>query len=66
MKSLLSLLKSHWPPVLALLVAFWAEFGTLITTWVVAHPKYATLAHVVTFVIAYYMKSPLTPKPPVQ
>lgn len=64
MDKAIAFLKSHWPAILAFIGAAWTQFGTTITAWVSAHPKYSALAAFVAFTVGYYVKSPLTPKPP--
>jgi len=60
----LSVLKSHWPAILAFGVAAYAQFGPAIAAWISAHPKYASWTSVITFVVGYYVRSPLTPAVP--
>lgn len=54
-----SFLKGHWPAIVAFGAAFYAQFGSAITAYVAAHPKLSVWYAVVSFVIGYYVKSPL-------
>lgn len=65
MSKVTEILKVHWPAILAFGIAFWVQFGTTITTWIAAHPKYAGWSNVIAFVVAYYLRSPIaqSPKP---
>jgi len=58
--TVVAFLKSHWPAILAFGIAAWAQFGTQVTTFVAAHPHLSGWFAFVSFVIAYYVKSPLS------
>ncbi len=66
MNKAIAVLKAHSPAILAFGLAFYAQFATTIAAWITAHPKYASWGTVLTFVIGYYMKSPLSAPAPAQ
>lgn len=61
MNKFTSILKSHWPAIVAFGVAFWAQFGTGIMDWVKIHPRYSAWASLLTFIVGFYLKSPFSP-----
>ena len=66
MNKFLAGLKTHSPAIIAFGLAFYAQFATTIAAWITSHPKYASWGTVLTFVIGYYMKSPLSAPAPAQ
>jgi hypothetical protein len=64
MNGFLTFLKSHWPAILAFGIAAWAQFGTQVTAFVSTHPHLSGWFAFASFAVAYYVKSPLTPKAP--
>lgn len=52
------LVKDHWPAVVSLGAAAWEKYGGQVSLWVNHHPKLAFWSGLVSFVVAYYLKSP--------
>lgn len=52
------LIKLHWPAIVAFGLAFWAKFGSQVQAYVTAHPNLSIAYALVSFVVAYYLKSP--------
>jgi FtsH-binding integral membrane protein len=52
-------IKLHWPAILAFALAFWAKFGSQIQAYITAHPNLSIAYALVSFVVAYYLKSPV-------
>jgi len=62
---ILPFIKAHWPAIATFAAAFWAHYGTTITAFVTAHPKYAQAFGFGAFIFGFYLKSPrqkATPK----
>ena len=58
MDKILPFLKAHWPAIAAFAAAFWGNYGTTITAFVTAHPKYAQAFGFAAFIFGFYLKSP--------
>lgn len=59
MNKIIAFLRAHWVAILSFGMAFWAEFSTPILAWVHNHPHYTVIFSVVSFVVSYYLRSPL-------
>jgi len=57
-QKVVAFLKAHWPAIAAFAGAFWLKFGTTISAYVQAHPKWSGAYALAAFVAAYYTKSP--------
>jgi hypothetical protein len=62
MNTILGYAKSHWVTLLALATAIWAYSKPTVTSYVGAHPASAFWFGLVSVVVTFYLKSPLTPK----
>lgn len=62
MSKALSLMKAHWPAIVAFLMAFWEKFGTQIDAYVKVHPHLSVYFALAAFTVTYYLRSPFGQK----